>query len=130
MDRIAVDVFERVGQEFGIEGHGKILALVLDRNGFVRFADVRCIGRDLEVVFGKGQFDGVGFFAGKKRYPANRVQKELPLQRDAFLGLSRNHLPVIGIVALHHLGRNERRPELEQNLIFQNGKSDFVFVAQ
>ena len=68
-DFVFGEIPQRRHEKFRIERDGKLAAFVLNSQRLFRFADLRRVGRDVDVVFGEIEFDRIGFVACQQRHP-------------------------------------------------------------
>lgn len=99
-DFVVGEIAKRGHEELGIEGNGEIAALVGNGEGLAGFPDFRSVGDDINVVFGEDEFYGIRFLAGEEGDAVDSVEETLTLERDTFLGLRRDDLTIVGIIAL------------------------------
>jgi hypothetical protein len=91
---------------------------------------LRNLDPNIEVVSRKVQANRTCLVIAKQGDTTHAVEKGLALDGDAFLGLARNNLPVVRIVALDELGNQLRAVQLKRHEVFADSDLHFLLLAE
>src|SRR5439155_13102345 len=107
---------QRRHEKFRIKRDGKLAPFILDGQRFLRFADLRRVGGDLDVVLAEIEFDRIRFVARQQRNASQGIKKCFALEFYALLCFSRNNLAIIRIIAFDQFRNEQRLFQIERDL--------------